>query len=416
MKSFTERNPRIIGAIAVVVALAIVAAVLFLNRSVFSPGYTVHARFTSAAGIGKGAPVTLAGVNVGTVSAVHLDSDAVVLDLSLNQGVVLPHATSAAIQVETVLGVLDVALQPQSGWDHRMRPGAFITNTTIPVEFQDLQNTAGNLLQKSDVAAFNQLLESVEQVTQGKQAEVKQIISGLDKFTGVIDQRSSQVSSLIDSSNSVASAVAQKDQQLGSLVDSLATVVQGLAGHSSQLGALILNTDAIATQTASLIGQNQPQLQGLISHLTSVLSVIQNHQDDLAQAVSYLDSAITGFQSIGVSGPNNTPNPDWANQYVNLVGLAGGYNVLGNCGALDQALDAVLGPDPTPCDQRTGPPVTNNSATPSGAPQSSGSSTGSSGASSSASNSQSSTSGSAGHSATTNPLTQLLGPLVGDKS
>jgi phospholipid/cholesterol/gamma-HCH transport system substrate-binding protein len=408
VKSFTERNPRIIGAVAVVVALAIVAGVLFLNRSVFSPGYTIHARFSEAAGIGKGAPVTVAGVNVGSVSAVHLDSNAVVLDLSVNRGVVLPHKTSAAIQVETVLGVLGVSLDPETGWKRPLSSGAMITNTAIPVEFQDVQNTAGKLLQKSDVTAFNQLLESVDAVTQGQQSEVEALISGLYRFTGVIDQRSSQVSSLIDASNSVASAVAQKDQQLGSLIDDLATVVQGLAAHSSELGALIANTDAVATQTASLVGQNQPQLQGLISHLTSVLGVIQGHQDDLAEAVSYLDSAITGFQSIGVSGSDNTPNPDWANQYVNLVGLAGGYSVLGNCGALDQALDVILGPDPTPCDERTGPPVTNSSAAPSGGPSSSGSSQGSS---SSAATGASSASGESA-SPSSNPLSQLIAPLL----
>jgi len=412
VKSFTERDPRIIGVIAVVVALAIVAGVLFLNRSVFLPSYTVHARFADSAGIGKGAPVMVAGVRVGSVSAVHLDGNAVVADLALNHGVALPHKTSAAIEVQTVLGVLDVTLHPEVGWGDPLRSGAMITDTSVPVEFQDLQNTAGNLLEKSDVAAFNQLLQSLEAVTQGKQAEVATIISGLDRFTGVVSQRSSQVSSLIDSANTVAATVAQRDQQLGSLVDSLASVVQGLASHSSELSALIANTDAIATQTASLVGQNQPQLQGLISNLTSVLAVVQKHQDDLAQAVSYLDSAITGFQSIGVSGPNNTPNPSWANQYANLIGLTGAYGVLGNCDALDQALDQILGPDPTPCDQRSGPPVTNNSATPSGGPgpQSSAGSTasGSTGPSAGAEGTKSSASA-----APVNPLQQLLAPLLG---
>lgn len=415
MKSFTERDPRIIGVVSVVVALVIIAGVLFLNRSVFLPTYTIHARFQDAAGIGKGAPVSVAGVKVGSVSAVHLDGNAVVVDLSLSHGVVLPKKTSAAIEVQTVLGVLDVTLDPISGWSHPLQSGAMLTDTTVPVEFQDLQNTAGNLLEKSDVVAFNQLLESVETVSQGKQTEVAQIISGLGGFAQAINQRRSQVSSLIDASNSVAAAVAQKDQQLGSLVDNLAQVIQGLADHSSQLSALIENTDAIAAQTASLIGQNQPSLQGLISHLTSVLGVIQQHQDDLAEAVSYLDSAITGFQSIGVSGPTNTPNPYWANQYVNMVGLSGGYSLLGNCGALDQSLDEVLGPDPTPCDQRSGPPVSDTSATPSGGPGGQSSSSSSSGSSSSG-NSSSSAQQQGAAATASNPLQQIFSPLLGGKS
>lgn len=366
MKAFTERDPRLIGISAVVIAAVLVAAVLFLNRSFFTPSYTVRADFPDTAGIGKGATVTVAGVKVGTVSGVHLAGNHVVADLAIDHGVVLPHRTAAAIQVQTVLGVLDVALKPLQGWDNPLRAGATITDTTVPVEFQNLQNIGGNLLQKSDVTAFNQLLTSVKAISQGKQAQVATIIDGLDKFTGVVDQRSSEVSQLIDAANRLSSTVAHRDQQLGSVIDNLSKVVQGLAAHSSDLSTLIQQTDRFASQTASLVGQNQPKLQALLHNLHSVLGVVAKHQEDLAQGVSYLSSAVTGFSSVGYSGPNNTPNT-WANIYTNLVGTGGGYGVLGACGALDQALNVILGPDPLPCDQQTGPPP-GTTALPSGGP------------------------------------------------
>ena len=365
MKSFTERNPKIIGTIAVVVAAVLVFGVIVLNRSVFTPSYTVHARLTNAAGIGKGTEVSLAGVKVGTVSGVHVQGDAVMADLAIDHGVVLPHDTAAQVKVQTVLGVLDVALQPRTGWDRPLAAGATITDTAIPVEFQDLANSAGTLLQQSDVASFNQLLTSLEQVTQGKQVQVAEIIAGLSKFTGAIDQRQAQVGTLIDSANTLAATVSARDGQLGGIVDQLTTVVNGLAQRSSQLNALIVGTDQLATETATLIGENQPQLQGLLSHLQAVLAVLDKHQEDLAQGVAYLTSALQGFSSIGYSGPNNAPQ-NWGNIYANLVGLANGYAVLGNCAALDQALDQVLGPDPLACDARGGPPV-GQTAQPSGA-------------------------------------------------
>ncbi len=415
MKAFTERSPKLIGTVVVVVALVVVGAVLFLNKSVFEPAYTIKARLTNAAGVAKGTKVTLAGVNVGTVSGVHQQGDSVVADLAINHGVVLPHDTAAAVQVETVLGVLDVALEPKTGWDRPLRSGALITDTSIPVEFQDLENTAGNLLQKSDVAAFNQLLSSLQQVTQGKEVQVATIISGLDKFTSAVGQRQQQVSSLIDAANTLASTVAQRDNQLAGVVDNLATVVQGLAQKSSELNALITGTDQVAAETATLIGQNQPQLQGLLDHLQSVLGVLDQHQEDLAQGVSYLASAVSGFSSIGYSGPNNTPN-SWGNIYANPIGIANGYAVLGNCGALDQALNQILGPDPLPCDAQSGPPV-GQSATPSGgANGGSGTQTGSgvSGALGSLSGGALSVGGAQGSSV--NPLAQLLDPLLGATS
>ena len=413
MKAFTERDPRIVGALSIVIALAIVAGVLLLNRSVFVPSYTVHARLANAAGIGPGAPVTLAGVKVGSVSGVRVEGNSVIADLALNHDVVLPHVTAANVEVQTVLGVLDVALEPRSGWEHPLRSGATITDTSIPVEFQDLQNAAGTVLQQSNVAAFDQLVQELRQATAGKQAEVATIVSGLSKFTAAIDQRQQQVSNLVDAADGLAATVAQRDTQLAGVVDSLSTVVQGLAGRSSDLSALIVNTDQLASQTSSLVGQNQPQLQGLLAHLQSVLGVVSQHQEDLAQGISYLSAAVRGFSSIGYSGPNNTPNT-WANIYVNVVDEAQGYSVLGNCAALDMALDQILGPDPTPCDQRTGPPV-GQTAPPSGGP---GGNTASSNASPNASpgsSTASSPAGSAGGSGSlsSNPLTELLAPLGG---
>jgi phospholipid/cholesterol/gamma-HCH transport system substrate-binding protein len=414
VKAFTERNPKIIGAVAVVVALVIVSGVILLNRSVFVPSYTIHADLANSAGVAKGTVVTVAGVDVGTVSAVHVEGDKVVADLSINHGVVLPAVTAASVEVQTVLGVLEVALQPKSGWNHPLEAGATITDTSIPVEFQDVENAAGAVLQQSDVAAFNQLLVSLSQITQNKQAQVAEIVSGLDKFTTAVNERQQQVSSLIDAANTLASTVAQRDTQLAGVVDQLSTVVQGLAQRSSELNALIVGTDQVATQTATLIGQNQPQLQGLLSHLQSVLAVLDQHQEDLAQGVAYLAAALRGFSSIGYSGPNNSPQ-NWGNIYANVVGLANGYSVLGNCGALDQALNVVLGPDPLPCDERSGPPV-GQTATPSGGPGGSGGGYGQSLSSGLVGGAGNPSTPAPGAPSPANPLTELLSPLLGGAS
>jgi phospholipid/cholesterol/gamma-HCH transport system substrate-binding protein len=69
VKAFTERNPKILGLIGVTIMVVAVLAILLLNRSVFSSGYTINAQFPNAAGISNGTTVMVAGVNVGTCSA-----------------------------------------------------------------------------------------------------------------------------------------------------------------------------------------------------------------------------------------------------------------------------------------------------------------------------------------------------------
>ena len=364
MKAFTERRPKLIGAVALLVMAVVVGAVVFANGSVFQSGYQVSARFPNAAGIGKGAAVLLAGVHVGSVDSVTLAGNAVDVTMTIHDGVVLPRHTAADIQVETLLGVVDVTLDPVSGWGHPLRNGAYLTDTSVPTEFYQLNNVAGHLLQRSDATALNNMVESLANITKGKQQQVAQIIEGLGKLTTTVSDRSAQVSQLIDSSNSLAGVLAQHDQQLATAISQLNTVASGLASHSSALASLIDNVDAMAAQTNSLVGQDRPQLDTVIQRLTSVLGVVGSHQDDLAQAVSYLSSALKGFASIGYSG--STPL-SWANIYVNPLGTTGTAGLLGACGALTTALDQALGPTPLPCDARTGPlpGITPSNASPS---------------------------------------------------
>lgn len=354
MKAFTDRNPRRIGIVVVVVTLAAVLAVFAFNASTFSSGYTVKARFANAAGMGPNADVLLAGVAVGKVSSVNLNGNHVTVDMTVNQGVVLPSNTSADISVETLLGQLVVDLKPVSGWNHPLGNGAVLTNTSVPVEFQNIQNEAGGLLTKTDAAAINQLIQSLATITQGKQQQVAQIINGLNGFTGVINQRQTQVTQLIAAANTLSQTVADHDSQLGSAIDNLTTVVNGLAQKGTDLGNLIDNTQSAASQINTLVTNNRPQLQAVVTQLQSVLGVLSQHQLDLAEGVSSAAAAITGFSSIGESG--STP-VSWGNIFFNVLGSTPLEGVLGSCGTLDEVLTAALGPDPLPCSQQNGPLV-----------------------------------------------------------
>ena len=188
----------------------------------------------------------------------------------------------------------------------------------MPTEFYQLQNTAHSLLSKTNAQALNNLVTSLANITQDKQQQVAQIISGLGALTTTVDQRSGQVSQLIDSANSLSTTLASRDQQLLSVVNNLDTVSTGLAANDQDLSNLITNVDSMASQTNSLVSQDSPALNSLLSSLHTDLGVVGQHQDDLAEGVSYLGSALKGFQSIAYSG--STPRA--VGQHLREPGLA----------------------------------------------------------------------------------------------
>jgi phospholipid/cholesterol/gamma-HCH transport system substrate-binding protein len=399
VKAVTERNPKVVGIVAVIVMTACVLAILLLNRSFFSSGYTIHARFANAAGIAKGTEVMEAGVDVGTVTAVQVHGNAVDADLSVNRSVVLPHTTT---------------LKPVSGWDDPLKPDTLITDTSVPTEFYELQNTAHSLLSKTNAKALNNFVTSLANITKDKQNQVAQIISGLGALTTTVDQRSGQVSQLIDSANTLSSTLAGRDQQLLSIVNNLDTVSTGLADNNQDLSNLITNVDSMASQTNSLVSQDSPALNALLKSLHSDLTVVGQHQDDLAEGVSYLGSALKGFQSIAYSG--STPVP-WGNIFVNPASLTNTFGVIGPCGAFDEVLNQVLGPDPASCNDQTGPlPGEGSSASSGGASTNSSSSSPSTStpttAAGSSGSAQSGAGDATGPSSGLGGLSQLISPLL----
>ena len=86
----------------------------FNGDSVDDP-YTVHAYFDNIGGLRVRAPVTMAGVNIGRIRSIKLDSDtyraAVELSISGDYSN-LPLDTSAAINTQGLLGEQYIALEP----------------------------------------------------------------------------------------------------------------------------------------------------------------------------------------------------------------------------------------------------------------------------------------------------------------
>lgn len=364
--SFTERNPMVLGAVTIALIAVSVIGVLVLNADVFADRYTVSARFTDAAGISPGDTVRVAGVDAGRVESVQESDGAVEVVLAVDRDVELSGDTAAAVQVETVLGTKFVRLTTGDDWDHPLQDGDTITDTTTPVELLDLQNTGTRLFDESDGAALNDLMDSVSQITDGKRVEVEAIIDGLGDLTRVVSDREAQARRLLDSAETLTGTLAERDDELVSAVDSLNVVVGDLAERRTALVELLRSTSAAARQVTDLVGDNRADLDVVLDEVNVTLDTIGRHQVDLAQSVAYLGVAIEGFASIGYNGPEEVARP-WGNIFTQLSGPTGPDGVLGSCMPVDRMLDLVFGPDPLPCDQRTGPLTTSADPTASGA-------------------------------------------------
>jgi phospholipid/cholesterol/gamma-HCH transport system substrate-binding protein len=112
------------------------------NLASFTGGgntYTIQAKFDNIGGLKARAPVRSAGVNVGRVTSVVLDSRTYqgVVTLDINQGVNFPKDSSAKILTAGLLGDQYVGLEP-GGSEQNLVAGDVITQTQSAMVLENL--------------------------------------------------------------------------------------------------------------------------------------------------------------------------------------------------------------------------------------------------------------------------------------
>ena len=132
-------------------AVVILAAVGFLGYALAHAGgisggggYPLKARFGEAGSLASGAAVTVAGVKIGTVSAVKLDPKTFLAEatMTIDPDVKLPADSSVKITQDSLLGGEHLAIEP-GGAEDNMKSGASFQNTQGAV---DLFGLIGSVL------------------------------------------------------------------------------------------------------------------------------------------------------------------------------------------------------------------------------------------------------------------------------
>lgn len=100
-------------------------------------GYTVSAQFDSVAGLKNGAVVEIAGVEIGRVKTIGLDSYRAVVVMSIDPDVKLQDDAVVSIRTKGLIGEKYVRITP-GGSETLVRPGGKLRDTEDPIDIEQL--------------------------------------------------------------------------------------------------------------------------------------------------------------------------------------------------------------------------------------------------------------------------------------
>lgn len=141
MKPFRERNPVVLGAIAVTTIGAVVPSTFYYNKLPFvSPGTTYSAYFAEIGGLTAGAPVQVSGYRSGQVQSIVLEPEGVLVTFRVNGDIRIGSRTEAGIETISLLGNKVLAITPRG--DGRLDGPIPIARTRSPYQLRPRQDAS----------------------------------------------------------------------------------------------------------------------------------------------------------------------------------------------------------------------------------------------------------------------------------
>lgn len=321
MKSFRDTNPYLIGILSVLLIGATVGAAFLAGlKHVFESTYAVQGVFTDAGGIRPGDDVKVAGVRAGRVTNVVADrqNGHVIIKFVVNHGVHLGPQTKAEVALQTLLGTKFLRLD---GAVHRPyledAPSARRTipldRTRTPFDVFELTKVGTRSIEQTNTTELNQLIVSLANITEGKQQQVGQLASGINRLAAAINSRDSQLRDLLDKADKLSSTLDEKDSTLVGLIDQSRAVLDLVARRRADISAGLANGSTVVNQLGGILTVHQTQLDLILDTLHPTVDILEKRQADVDRALSWLGPGALGLSRATSHGP-------WADIYIRAIG------------------------------------------------------------------------------------------------
>jgi phospholipid/cholesterol/gamma-HCH transport system substrate-binding protein len=302
MKSFTERNPYVIG----VTGVGLIAAVLLTSFNYdklpfFNTDITYQAYFAEAGGLTAGADVQVSGSPVGRVESLQLDGDKVLVAFRIEHAINLGDRTEAAIKTRSLLGAKILEITPRGdGHQHGPIP---VERTTPPYQLPDALGDLATTISGLDTGALSQSLATLADTFADTPPQLSAAVAGVTRFSQAVNTRDEQLRKLLDEANTVTTVIGERRTQILSLINDTNALFAQLQTQSAALDHVSGNLTALAHQISGFIADNRTQMKPALDKLNGVLTLVDNRKERVQEALTLLNGYLMALGEALSAGP-----------------------------------------------------------------------------------------------------------------
>jgi len=259
-----------VGLLVVAAAAILGGSIAFLSQSrIFEHGYTIQAQFDFVGSLIVGAPVKLAGVDIGRVSELHVRTDPVTtvdVTLWIREGVDLRSGSRAAIMtlglmgekyIELFPGPEDAALIGEGSSIKGIGPAQFDRLLTMSEEvISGLVDTLGSINTILGVEGMETSISETMDNMRSLSWELRELVGRLNGF---LAQNTDLMSQTVEDVRTTATEARDAVEALSERVETVAAEAEG-----------------VFEKADGLLGDNSDDITATIGHLAAAAESLSN--------------------------------------------------------------------------------------------------------------------------------------------
>lgn len=303
MKSFSERNRAVVGAVGtVLMAAGVFAALEYDELPIFTAQKADYsAYFAESSGIDTGAHVQVSGFRVGSITGVELDGARVLVKFSIDKHIRLGDRTEAAIKAKSLLGAKVLEVTPRG--DGQLAGPIPLDRTTPAYQLPDALGELTQTIRGLDTNRLDDSLKTLADTFKDTPPDLKAALDGVARFAQTLDDRDAQLRALLANANKVTAVLAKRSDEVVALVADTNMLLAQLQTQSSSLDHLSGNISALSRQLSGFVGDNRAVLRSALDKLNEVLTIVDNRRDRVQQSLKLLNAYSMSLGESISSGP-----------------------------------------------------------------------------------------------------------------
>jgi phospholipid/cholesterol/gamma-HCH transport system substrate-binding protein len=256
---------------------------------------TYHVEIPNVAQLESNSPVMISDVVVGSVGKMTVDAWHADVEISVKPDVGVPANAVATVGQTSLLGSMHLALNPPLGEQPsgRLQPGATIglnQSSTYPTTEQTLSSLS-TVVNAGGLGQIGDIIHNFNAALSGREPEIRELLTRLDNFVGVLDQQRDNIIASIQQLRRVAGTFAGQRDIIDRALKDIPPALDVLVKERPNLTAA---------------------LQRLGTFSDTATQLVNDAGDDLVTDLKNLEPALKALADVG---PDLVPGLTWATAF-----------------------------------------------------------------------------------------------------